>query len=217
VRVRNAVSLGGRHHTSPGAHQPSRRSGALSAGLRAARAAARDRAWLARGELTGMELPSSRAAGKDLHQVVIDIDATLVTAHSEKEGTAGTFKGGYGYHPINAYLDNTNEALAGILRPGNAGSNTAADHVALLDLALAQLPERWRAKPILIRVDGAGFSHALIDHLSAQGFQYCVGYPVTEAVRTAIAALPAWAWDSAAGGYGVIANTGAGTPGSPPR
>jgi hypothetical protein len=165
--------------------------------LRVARAAARDRAWMARAELTGGELPPSRAAGRDLHQIVIDIDATLVTSHSEKEGTAGNFKGGYGYHPITAYLDNTNEALAAILRPGNAGSNTAADHVALLGLALAQLPDRWRSTPILVRVDGAGFSHALIEHLAGQGLQYSVGYPVTEAVRTAITKVPVWAWASA--------------------
>ena len=88
--------------------------------LRAARATARERAWAARGELTGAELPPARAAGRDLDYAVFDVDSTLVTAHSEKEGAAGTFKGGYGYHPILVFLDNTNEALAGILRPGRA-------------------------------------------------------------------------------------------------
>ena len=162
--------------------------------LRLARARARERAWVARGELTGVELPPARAAGRDLHYAVIDIDATLVTAHSDKQGAAGNFKGGFGYHPIGAWLDNTGEALAAILRPGNSGSNTAADHIAVLDLALAQLPDTHRAKPILVRVDGAGFSHPLIDHLAEAGLQYSVGFPTNAAVRAAIGLIPAFVW-----------------------
>jgi hypothetical protein len=128
---------------------------------------------------------------------VIDFDATLVTAHSDKEGARGNFKGGFGYHPLGAWLDNTGEALAALLRPGNAGSNTAADHLTVLDLALAQLPDRWRGKPILIRADGAGYSHALIGALSTAGLYFSVGYPVTEAVRDAIKQIPKWAWQTA--------------------
>ncbi len=165
--------------------------------IRLARAAARDRAWLARGELTGTELPGSRAAGRLLEQVVIDLDATLVTAHSDKQGARGNFKGGFGYHPLGAWLDNTGEALAALLRPGNAGSNTAADHLVVLDRALTQLPDRWRNKPILVRADGAGYSHALIRALSAQGLEFSVGYPVTEAVREAIRTVPKRAWQVA--------------------
>lgn len=74
--------------------------------LRRARAAARARAWVSRGELTGVELPPARAAGRDLDYAVMDIDATLVTSHSDKEGAAGNCKGGFGYHPLIAYLDN---------------------------------------------------------------------------------------------------------------
>jgi len=107
----------------------------MLAKIRLARAEARDRAWLARGELTGAELPGSRAAGKTIRQVVIDLDATLVTAHSDKEGARGNFKGGFGYHPLGAWLDNTGEALAALLRPGNAGSNTATDHLTVVDWA----------------------------------------------------------------------------------
>jgi len=172
--------------------------------LRLARAGARERAWTARGELTGTELPPARAAGRDLDYAVIDIDATLVTAHSEKEGAAGNFKGGFGFHPIGAWLDNTGEALAAILRPGNAGSNTASDHIAVLDLALAQLPDAHRCKPILVRVDGAGFSHALIAHLAAAGLQYSVGFPSTEAVRAAIGMVPAWVWRPAVDAVGGV-------------
>ena len=165
--------------------------------IRLARAQARDRAWAARGELTGTELPGSRAAGKAIAEVVIDLDATLVTAHSEKEDARGNFKGGFGHHPLGAWLDNTNEALAMILRPGNAGSNTAADHLTVLDQALTQIPDRWRSKRVLIRADGAGYSHALITALSAQGLEFSVGYPITETVRDAIGLVPKWAWQAA--------------------
>ncbi len=80
---------------------------------------------------------------------MIDLDATLVTAHSDnKQGARGNFKGGFGYHPLRAWLENTGEALAALLRPGNAGSNAAVDHLTVVDIALAQLPDRWRSKPI---------------------------------------------------------------------
>ncbi len=170
---------------------------AVLADIRQARALARDRAWLARGELTGAELPASRAAGRLINKIVIDLDATLVTAHSPKEGAAGTFKGGFGYHPLGAWLDNTGEALAALLRPGNAGSNTAADHVLVLDRAVTQLPERWRHKPILVRTDGAGASHALIGDITRRGWEFTVGFAVTDPVRTAITLVPAWAWQIA--------------------
>ena len=169
----------------------------MLAKIRLARAQARDRAWTARGELTGSELPGSRAAGKLISEVVTDLDATLVTAHSEKEDAKGNFKGGFGHHPLGAWLDNTNEALAMLLRPGNAGSNTATDHLTVLEHALAQIPDRWRSKNVLIRADGAGYSHALITALSEQGLGFSVGYPVTEAVRDAIKLVPKRAWTAA--------------------
>jgi hypothetical protein len=167
------------------------------ADLRQARAVARERAWLARGEVTGRTMPPARAAGRDLEFVVLDIDATLVEAHSEKEFASPHFKGGFGFHPILCFLDNTNEALAGVLRTGRSGSNTAADHITVLDLALAQLPEAARAGRILVRTDGAGFSHAFVEHLTTMTLEYSVGYAVTEDVREAIAALPEWAWTDA--------------------
>jgi len=171
--------------------------GGMLTRIRLARAEARDRAWTARGELTGSELPGSRAAGKTISKVVIDLDATLVTAHSDKDDAKGNFKGGFGHHPLGAWLDNTNEALAMLLRPGNAGSNTAADHLTVLDRALSQIPDRWRHKKVLIRADGAGYSHALIAALSEQGLGFSVGYPVTEAVRDAIKLVPKHAWTAA--------------------
>jgi len=169
----------------------------MLAQIRQAQAQARERAWTARGELTGAELPGSRAAGTTINQVVIDLDATLVTARSDKEDARGNFKGGFGHHPLGAWLDNSNEALAMVLRPGNAGSNTAADHLVVLERALMQIPDPWRCKKVLIRADGAGYSHALITAVSQQGLDFSVGYPVTDAVRDAIRLAPAWAWQAA--------------------
>ena len=92
------------------------------------------------------------------------MDATLVTAHSDKEGAAPTWKKGYGFHPLGAWCANTRECLAMLLRPGNAGSNTFTDHNEVLSAAIRQVPARFRKK-ILVRVDGAGASHELIKHL----------------------------------------------------
>ena len=173
------------------------------AALRAARAAARERAWAQR-EAAGRPLPAAKAAGRPLPGVVIDIDATLVTAHSEKEQATPTFKGGFGFHPILAYLDNTGEALAGLLRPGKAGANTAADHITITDAALAQIPESVRAgTPILLRTDGAGCTKAWLSHLrrlreeNALRVEFSVGFTMTEPVQHAILALPEAAWTPA--------------------
>ena len=134
-----------------------------------------------------------------LKQIVIDLDATLVTAHSDEQGARGNFKGRFGYHPLGAWLDTTGEALAAVLRPGNAGSNTASDHLMMLDRALTQLPERSRhtGTPILIWVDGAGYSPTLISAMSAQGLDFPVGFPVTDAGRAAISTVPKRAWQAA--------------------
>ncbi|MGC8520224.1 MAG: transposase, partial [Steroidobacteraceae bacterium] len=106
---------------------------------------------------------------------VIDVDASLTTAYSEKEQAHGNFKGGYGHHPLLAYLDGTGEALAGILRPGNAGSNTAADHKQVLDLALAQLDEKALDGEILVRADGAGATHELCEYCREGDLRFSFG------------------------------------------
>jgi hypothetical protein len=109
--------------------------------------------------------PCLAIAGKLLAGwLVIDLDATLITARSDKEGAAPTFKSGYGFHPLGAWCANTAESLAMLLRPGNAGSDTFADHLAVLTAAIRQIPARMRSR-LLVRVDGAGASHELIDHL----------------------------------------------------
>ena len=100
--------------------------------------------------------PWLTVAGKTLAGwVAIDMDATLVTAHSEKEGAAPTFKKGFGFHPLGAWVANTRECPAMLLRPGNAGSNTCSDHIEVLSAAITQIPARFRGK-ILVRIDGAG-------------------------------------------------------------
>jgi hypothetical protein len=113
------------------------------AGLGQARAVARDRFWAQRDDL-GRGVPAAMAAGRELPGLVLDLDASLINVHSDKQSAAATFKGGFGYHPLLCWLDNTGEALAGRLRPGNAGANTATDHIAVLDDALAQTPDAHR-------------------------------------------------------------------------
>ncbi len=127
--------------------------------------------------------------------MTIDVDATLITAHSEKEGAAGNYKGGYGFHPLQAYADETREALGGLLRSGNAGSNTAADHETVLDRALEQIPpEHIEGIEILVRADSAGATHGLADYCREQRMRFSVGYELTEPVRSAILEIPADAW-----------------------
>jgi Transposase DDE domain group 1 len=170
--------------------------------LRSARAVAREIAWLQAAETTG-GIPSARAGGRDLPSLVLDLDATLVTCRSEKEQAAPTYKRGYGYHPLLCFLDNTGEALAGLLRPGNAGANTAADHIAVLDAALAQIPDAHRhGTDILIRADSAGGAKVFLAHVRAlreRGIHtfFSVGCAVTEPIRRAIRALPDHLWHPA--------------------
>lgn len=130
--------------------------------------------------------------------IIIDMDATLITAHSPKTGAAVTFKKGFGFHPLAAWCANTGESLAMLLRPGNAGSNTVADHLQVLGEAIAQLPPGQRAK-ILIRIDGAGATHDLLAHLDAlnttrRTVYYTVGWTITDADEAAIAAVRKDCW-----------------------
>jgi hypothetical protein len=168
--------------------------------LKRARAVARERAWWLRAE-AGRPVPAVRCAGVEVPGLVIDFDGSLVTCHSEKEQAAATFKHGFGYHPLLVWLDNTAEALAGVLRPGNAGSNTAADHIRLTDEAFAQIPDaELQGQPILVRCDGAGATKEWLTHLrrlrDEQGLdlRFSVGFTVTDQVKDAIAVLPESVW-----------------------
>src|SRR3990170_6033309 len=136
--------------------------------IRVARAGARRRVW--------------EQAGAP-ERVILDLDGTLVAAHSEKEGAAGTYKGGFGFHPLLCYEATSEEALAGLLRPGNAGFNTAADHIELLGRALAQLPPEAIGPGLLVRADRAGATHEFVNHVAARGLCFSVGLDLTERVR----------------------------------
>ena len=139
--------------------------------IAAARAAARRRVW---------------AAGLDPHFYVIDIDGTLVTAHSDKEGARPTYKHGYGFYPLLATLDATGEPLAIQLRPGHAGSGTAVDHIQVLDAALAQLPVDPATETVIVRTDSAGCSHAFLAACDARGVRFIVGHPLTEELAATV-------------------------------
>lgn len=143
--------------------------------------------------------------------VVIDMDATLITAHSPKQGAAATFKRGFGFHPLGAWCANTAECLAMLLRPGNAGSNTVADHIRVLGEAIAQLPVGYRRK-ILIRVDGAGATHDLLEHIEQmnrlwRSVRFTVGWTITDADETAIEQVPADAWTDSLNQDGTATDT----------
>ncbi|GMA41068.1 IS1380 family transposase [Mobilicoccus caccae] len=145
-------------------------------------------------------VPASKVAGTDLDDlIVLDTDATIVISHSEKENAAATFKRTFGFHPLGVWCDNTSEFLAAKLRAGNAGSNTAADHIEVLTDAIAQIPGTHRKK-LLIRSDGAGASHKLLDWLTEQNrvrgrsVEYSVGFAVTEKIRDAIDLVPKKVW-----------------------
>jgi hypothetical protein len=156
--------------------------------LRAARAHARGRAWTA-------------GAHPDVELLVVDADATLVTAHTDaKQGAAGSFKHTFGFHPLLAYLDRgqaPGEPLAGILRPGNAAAGDAQDLIELVDLALAQLPAAVVGQPVLVRSDSAGASTRLAWHLHQRRVGFSVGMPIDAHVREAILAQPEQAWTPA--------------------
>ncbi len=156
--------------------------------IRAARAEARARVW---------------DAGARPETITLNIDATLVSAHSEKERAAGNYKHGYGFHPLGCWLDETGEALAAILRPGNAGSNTAADHFTVLGLALGQLPAEDLDREILVRTDIGGCTHAFAQDCRDAGIRFSVGYELGDTVRAAILQLPQTAWAQAINAEGV--------------
>jgi hypothetical protein len=153
------------------------------------------------GLLDAVRGAHARARGRfwELHgapeRLTLDVDATLITAHSEKEQAAGNYKGGYGFHRLVVYLDETREALGGLLRAGNAGSNTAADHQTVLDRALEQIPvEHVEALEILVRADTAGATHGLLDYCREGNMRFSVGYELTERVRAAILQIREDVW-----------------------
>jgi len=181
--------------------------------LARATAAARAKAWgrivarhgrLPAVQVAGVELTRPGVDGPDRPVLVVRLDATLIEADSDKDGAAGTYKGGYGFHPLTAFCSNVGDSLAVMLRPGNAGSFTAADHLLVLDAALAQVPAQWRTD-VLVTIDGAGASHDVINHLTGlntalthgrrgRRVEYTIGWPVDDRTQTGIEQLrePDW-------------------------
>jgi Transposase DDE domain group 1 len=159
--------------------------------IRRARAAARERAWA---------LAADRAPGADGAFIPVDIDATIVLAHSEKQQAAPTWKKTFGFHPLAAFADHgaagTGEALAIVLRPGNAGSNTASEHIEAARLALAQLPRRL-SRRVLIRTDSGGGTHEFLAWLAGRRLHYSVGMTITDDTAEAILTIPDRIWEPA--------------------
>ena len=168
--------------------------------IAAARAKVRRHVW-GLIEARHGRIPASRVADRDLGDtIVIRMDATIQIAHSDKQQAAGTFKGTWGHHSLTAWCDNTSESLALRLRPGNAGSNTAVDHIEVLDEAIVQIPARYR-RNLLITCDGAGATLDLVKHVSTlntapgRRVHYSVGFDLDHRGRTAINQLSDTDWD----------------------
>jgi hypothetical protein len=161
--------------------------------IRGARAAARERAWALAGDA---------APGADGALVTVDIDATVVTSCSEKDQATPTWKKTFGFHPLTVFADHgtegSGEPLAILLRPGNAGSNTASEHIDATTLALAQLPRRLRRR-VLISADSGGGTHEFLKWLATPGrrLAYSAGFTITDDIQDAILDIPADGWTPA--------------------
>ena len=167
--------------------------------IRDARAQARTAVWARRRPLAGR--PGSREGG----QVIVDLDSTLVTAHSEKELAEPTYKRTFGFSPMCVFVDHgehgTGEPLVLHLRPGKASPFDKDDHITALDHALTQLPADERGQ-VLVRTDSGGCSKAFLHHVTDLGLEYSIGFPAHATVKTAIDAIPVQAWRAAVDGDG---------------
>jgi hypothetical protein len=196
---------------------PGRRLARATAGVRA-------RAWAAIVARHG-QLPAVKVAGKDLTRPATEsgerarpvlgvrLDATLIEAASPKARAAGTSKQGFGFHPLTAWCTNIGDGLAVMLRPGNAGSFTACDHIAVLAAAFEQIPATWRTD-VGVSIDGAGASHEIIDYLTSLNTaavhgnrgrrgQYTIGWPIDERTLAGINELRPCDWGDTVDADGV--------------
>jgi hypothetical protein len=172
---------------------------AVLAAIDTARAAGRARTW----KLAGVHAPDHGASRRT--PVVVDLDATLVGSHSEKELAAATYKKGFGFHPLWSFVDHgaagTGEPLSVLLRPGNAGSNTATDHIAVIKAALAQLPGHRPGKragrSVLVRTDSAGCTHKVAAWMAGQRLSYSVGFPLPHNTSEVLELIPTDVWTPA--------------------
>ncbi|WP_445402186.1 IS1380 family transposase [Streptomyces sp. LE64] len=162
--------------------------------IRQARAHVREHVW----QLAGDAAPDARG------KVTVDLDGVLVISHSDKQDAAPTWKKTFGHHPLMGFVDHgtggSGEPVAAVLRPGNAGSNTATDHITAAQLALAQLPKGYRrGRQTLIRADSGGGTHEFVAWLARRGrwLSYSVGMTITEQIHQAALKVPATAWTAA--------------------
>ncbi|MGO3211332.1 MAG: IS1380 family transposase [Brachybacterium sp.] len=161
-----------------------------------ARRRARKNAW----SLADDHAPGAGVTAKN--PLVIDLDASLVTSHSEKEFARPTFKKGFGFHPLLAFVDHGNggsgEMLACLLRPGNAGSNTAADHKSVIADALAQVGMGSRpGRKVLVRIDGAGGTKETLQELVKRRVSYSVGFTLPANTPELFGLIPKHVWEPA--------------------
>ena len=174
------------------------------AAINTARAAARAHVW-------GQASEDSPLHGVSVdNPLVIDLDASLLNSHSEKEDARPTWKKGFGFHPLCSFLDHgvlgTGEPLVTLLRPGNAGSNTVADHIQVVKDSVKQLPKGYRSgRKLMIRTDSAGGTHGFLDWLTAKhrNFSYSVGFPIHGAVADVLPLIPSEGWTKAYDSDGV--------------
>ncbi len=177
---------------------------AVLAAISQARQQARTAAW----GVAGRHAPD--AARSVVAPLVIDLDATLITAHSEKELARPTWKRGFGFHPLCAFVDHgpdgTGELVAIQLRPGNAGSNTAADHIAVTRAALAQLPgaSPRPGKSVLIRADSAGGTHDFVSWLTGRRLSYSLGWSLPADTPQLYRLIPEQVWEPALKANGTV-------------
>jgi len=175
------------------------------------------RAVQATGSLELREIPKAVAAARAKvwaacppgPSLTLDFDATLVTAYSDKEDAAPTYKGGFGFHPLGVWCDTTAEPLAAMLRPGNAGANDADDHLELLDQAFASLPAEYQAghqpgddpssvvHAVLVRADSAGATHGFVGGLVEANCDFSIGHPINAQVRAALFLAQEEDWEPA--------------------
>lgn len=165
-------------------------------GIASARAAARERAWTA-------------GAGPAGDRLIIDLDATLITTKADKQDARPNYKRSFGHHPLLAICAETDEILCGKLRAGNAGSNTAIDHVTVLADALDQLPQVWRAghavgdcaddveRSVLIRADAGGASHWFAEECADRNPEFSFGFHIDHRVRDGVMDVPTGCWHPA--------------------
>jgi hypothetical protein len=159
--------------------------------IRSARSQVRQHVW----KLARQTAPDATGS------VTVDLDGVLVISHSDKEDTAATWKKTFGHHPLMGFVDHgkggSGEPMAALLRPGNAGSNTAADHITATQLALTQLPKSYRrGRRTLIRTDSAGGTHEFVAWLAKRDrwLSYSVGMTITDAIHQAVLKVPPAAW-----------------------